>query len=82
MGGRVTGHLLKHPDRDDDGTAKIGTGPTTVQVTLEDDLGRRCKAELVLDAAAAARAFPIGGYVRVELSIAQTEMQLEPAASQ
>lgn len=71
MHGRVTGHLLKHPEKSDSGPV-IGSGPTTVQVTLEDGEGHRCKAEMVVDGPASA--FPIGGFVRVELELVQMEM--------
>lgn len=69
MGGRVTGHALKHLD------AETGDlGPLTVQIRLEDTGGvNSCKAEILVPRSYRHR-FPIGAFVRVDLTTTQQEL--------
>ena len=71
LSGRVVGHALKHIDRE---TGDLG--PLTVVVKLEDSGGvNECKADFMVPRSFRGR-FPIGAYVRLDLSILQVEMEM------
>lgn len=73
--GRIVGHELKHPEKDEEGNI-VGLGPLTVKAKLEYPGGSPvCKAEILVERERG-RDFPIGGYVDMTLTLTQQEMEL------